>query len=126
MKILVCGGRDFYKYSLLKDTLEDIISHFWADGPEEDFTIIAGGAAGADFLAKVFVLDNYRDSTWMFYKEFPADWKAYGMLAGHIRNQQMLDEGKPDLVMAFPGGRGTADMVARAKKAGVKVIEVTE
>lgn len=36
----------------------------------------------------------------------------------------MLDEGKPDLVVVFPGGTGTADMVRRAKKAGVEVIEV--
>jgi ABC-type sugar transport system substrate-binding protein len=37
----------------------------------------------------------------------------------------MLDEGKPDIVVAFPGGTGTADMVRRARKAGVVVIEVT-
>jgi hypothetical protein len=28
------------------------------------------------------------------------------------------------LVVAFPGGRGTADMVARARAAGVEVREV--
>lgn len=44
-----------------------------------------------------------------------------GKAAGPIRNQRMLDEGKPDLVVAFPGGRGTADMVRRAKAAGVPV-----
>ncbi len=36
----------------------------------------------------------------------------------------MIDEGKPDLVIAFPGRRGTADMKARALKAGIAVIEV--
>jgi formate dehydrogenase assembly factor FdhD len=36
----------------------------------------------------------------------------------------MLDEGKPDLVIAFTGGRGTTDMVTRAKNAGIEVIEV--
>ena len=36
----------------------------------------------------------------------------------------MLDEGKPDLVIAFPGGRGTADMVRKANRAGVKVVEI--
>jgi len=30
----------------------------------------------------------------------------------------------PDLVLAFPGGRGTADMVSRARKAGVRVVEI--
>ena len=56
--------------------------------------------------------------------EYPAPWKRFGPSAGGIRNQQMLDEGKPDLVVAFPGGKGTADMVRRAENAGVKVIKV--
>ena len=40
--------------------------------------------------------------------------------------QQMIDEGKPDLVVAFKGGTGTADMVRRAKKHNIKVIEVKD
>lgn len=55
---------------------------------------------------------------------YPADWPRYGKAAGPMRNQQMVDEGKPDVVLAFPGGRGTADMVRRAKAAGVRVVEV--
>lgn len=38
--------------------------------------------------------------------------------AGPIRNSFMLALG-PDLVLAFPGGRGTADMVRQASEAGV-------
>ena len=59
-------------------------------------------------------------------KEYPADWQKHGRAAGPIRNQQMLDEGKPDLVVAFDGGRGTADMIARAEKAGVRVVRATK
>jgi hypothetical protein len=55
---------------------------------------------------------------------YPADWAKHGRAASPIRNQQMLDEGRPNLVVAFPGGRGTADMVRRARSAGVEVIEV--
>jgi hypothetical protein len=36
----------------------------------------------------------------------------------------MLDEGKPDLVVAFPGAGRTKDMVRRAVKAGVAIHEV--
>jgi hypothetical protein len=39
-----------------------------------------------------------------------ADWNRLGPGAGHIRNQRMIDEGKPDAAVAFPGGTGTADM----------------
>jgi len=55
---------------------------------------------------------------------FLANWRTHGKAAGPIRNQQMLDEGRPHLVVAFPGGTGTADMVRRAKAAGVPVMEV--
>jgi acyl-CoA synthetase (NDP forming) len=55
---------------------------------------------------------------------FPANWKKHGKSAGPIRNQLMLDVGKPDLVIAFPGGSGTADMIRRARKAGVPVKEI--
>lgn len=52
---------------------------------------------------------------------FPADWETHGRAAGHIRNRQMLVEGKPDIVVAFAGGRGTQNMINQARKAGVTV-----
>ena len=55
---------------------------------------------------------------------FPADWAAHGRAAGPIRNKRMLDEGRPDLVVAFPGGRGTANMVQQAMDPGLPVQEV--
>ena len=53
----------------------------------------------------------------------PAQWGKFGDAAGPIRNAKMLEE-ELDLVVAFPGGAGTADMVRRSKKAGFKVMEV--
>jgi hypothetical protein len=55
-------------------------------------------------------------------KEYPADWQKHGKAAGPIRNRQMLEDGKPDLVIAFSGGRGTANMISQARAAGVKVL----
>ncbi len=52
---------------------------------------------------------------------FRPDWKRFRRAAGPIRNKQMITEGKPDLVVAFPGGRGTANMVELARAAGVPV-----
>jgi hypothetical protein len=54
---------------------------------------------------------------------FPADWETHGRAAGPIRNQAMLDEGKPYLVIAFWDGKskGTLDMISRATRAGVPV-----
>ena len=111
MRVLVCGGRHY----------KDEITMAWALRPfESDATlIIHGGATGADSLA-----DEWAHDYNIPVECYEADWKRWGNSAGPIRNQQMIDEGKPDLVIAFPGGRGTADMVRRAREAGIRVEEV--
>jgi len=113
LRVLVCGGRDFENREWLYHELDQLHSE------KPINLIIQGGAVGADRLAKSWANSRYID--WV---EVPADWKVYGKSAGSIRNQRMLDEQKPDLVVAFPGGTGTADMVKRAMKAGVSVIMV--
>lgn len=124
MKILVCGGRDYDDWSKVREVLSDICDkHSRFYDPHDnwlpsDITIITGGASGADDLAATFAMVN-----WTGYQEFKPDWKKHGRAAGPMRNQKMIDEGKPDLVVAFPGGRGTADMVRRAQAAGIEVIE---
>lgn len=107
-RVLVCGGRGFDDAALVERTLCDL-----RPAPS---VIIEGGARGADKLARLWAQHYGAD-----VETCPADWGAHGKAAGPIRNQRMLDEGKPDLVIAFPGGRGTADMVRRAKAAGVEV-----
>jgi hypothetical protein len=79
--------------------------------------VIAGGARGADTLAAQWAADRGIPA-----EVYMADWQGQGRKAGPIRNQRMLDEGRPDLVAAFPGGKGTAGMMALARKAGVPVI----
>ena len=127
-RILVCGGRDFEDYHLLRQTLDEVcVKRKWLYTPDAygnylpDLVIIHGGAKGADDLADQWALVN-----WTGLEIYKADWSKYGKAAGGIRNQQMLDEGKPDLVIAFPtkNSKGTWDMVRRAKKAGVETIVV--
>jgi hypothetical protein len=99
---------------ILRETLNDFHK---TRGP---FTCLNHGTApGADAHAANWALKNR-----VPIKAWKADWRQHGNAAGPIRNQQMIDEGKPDLVIAFPGGRGTADMVQRAKAAGIEVFEV--
>ena len=117
VKVLICGGRDFNDYGLLADTLVGLIGQY---DPKE-VTIISGHARGADKLGERFA--NANQCKLLI---FPADWDKYRKAAGFIRNQKMIDEGKPDLVVAFPGGRGTEDMIKRAKKHGIEVIEVKD
>lgn len=123
-RILVCGGRDYDDYRHVARTLDSICAEReWIMEPDEfgnwlpQVVIIHGGARGADCLADQWAVVNWQESV-----EFPADWKRHGKMAGPIRNLQMLEEGKPDLVVAFPGGRGTAHMVKAAEERGIEVI----
>jgi hypothetical protein len=74
----------------------------------------------------LFTVTHAAQTTWFGVpvSAHPADWFSHGKAAGPIRNQEMLAMEAPALVVAFPGGRGTADMVRRARKAGVDVLEV--
>lgn len=126
MRVLVCGGRHYNDWAKVRQVLSDLCDkHSALYSPTDnwlpsDIVIITGGCpTGADNLAASFATVN-----WTQYESFQADWKQHGRAAGPIRNQRMLDEGKPDLVVAFPGGRGTADMVRRSRQAGFEVREV--
>ena len=113
IRMLVCGGRDFADPKSLWLAL-DILARTW--GPE--LTIIEGDARGADQMA-----GNWAKARGHTLLKYPANWRGFGQAAGPLRNQQMLDEGKPDIVVAFPGSSGTRDMVRRAKAAAIPVIQ---
>lgn len=113
MRVLVCGGRDYRDQAHFEHVMQQI-----GGGDEPIHTIIQGEARGADQMAEMWALRRG-----IQLDSYPADWATYGKSAGPRRNQKMLTEGKPDLVVAFPGGTGTADMVRRARAAGVRVIE---
>ena len=119
MKILVCGGRDLFDYIWFDHQLSIIYSSLCEGEDPDKVVVIQGEAKGADMLAK-----GWAKSLNFEIESYPADWRKYGHTAGPIRNQQMLDEGNPDFVVAFPGGNGTKDMVNRANKAGIEVIIV--
>lgn len=111
LRVLVCGDRNFSDTEYLYEILDECHKNRLID------VIIEGDARGADRIAGYWAKKNKID-----LRIFPADWAKYGKAAGPIRNKQMLDEGKPDLVIAFlaPNSIGTANMLAQAQKAGVE------
>lgn len=117
MKVLVCGGRDYADQAKVDVILGAIAEKFGTS----TLVIIHGCARGADTLA-----DNWAKARRIVTRRFPANWEAEGKSAGPRRNERMLKESEPHLVIAFPGGVGTAHMVGIARAAGVKVYEVTE
>jgi YspA, cpYpsA-related SLOG family len=111
MRLLICGGRDYSNRDLVYKTLDQL-------KPTE---ICHGAASGADSLAEEWAVLNKISST-----KFYPDWKNLGRAAGPIRNKQMRDTFKPDKVLAFPGGKGTANMIALAKENKIEVIEIKD
>lgn len=85
----------------------------------EDLLIVQGGAKGADRAARDWALrlDGPRPIT------FAADWARYGRMAGPLRNEEMVAAGA-DLVVAFPGGRGTESCVELARQAKLYVLDL--
>lgn len=113
MKVLVCGGRNYADAGRLFALLDDLHRE------RSIVEVIEGGAHGADRIGHMWAKTRKVKN-----RRFFAAWAKYGNAAGPIRNQKMVDDGKPDLVIAAPGGAGTADMVRRARAAGIEVIEV--
>jgi hypothetical protein len=106
MRVLICGGRDFNNYKMLCTVLDEL-------NEKHNFScVIEGEARGADRLSRAWA-----NSRKIQVEPYPADWKTYWWgAAGPIRNQEMIDKGKPDMVIAFPGNEGTADMLSRSRK----------
>jgi hypothetical protein len=110
MRLLVCGGRAFAAGYEIRRALD------WAHARSAITLIIEGGAPGADRLGR-----EWAQAMHIPVRTFPALWGSLGRRAGPVRNRQMLAEGLPDEVVAFPGGRGTADMIEAAFSVGVPV-----
>jgi len=114
-RVLICGGREY-------DNIEQFMSVIDSVRPYLDpkYCIITGLAHGADSLGHWFAVKNGVPLIGM-----PANWMFHGNSAGTIRNEWMLEYCNPDLVIAFPGGPGTRDMVRRTRARGIDLLEVS-
>lgn len=115
MRVLVTGDRNWDDAKIITEALQAL--------PDDGclHIIIHGAARGADSIAADIAM-----RLGMTPAAFPAKWKEYGRAAGPIRNQQMLDEGQPELILAFHddllNSKGTKDMVRRALKAKFPIL----
>jgi len=122
LRVLVCGGRHYGNVNAIYNALDEI----------KPTVVISGCASGADSIAIMWA-----EHHGVAVEKYPAQWhdishpdalvtmrrdgSKYDARAGTRRNQRMIEEGNPDVVLAFPGGTGTADMTQRAQRAGIKV-----
>jgi len=102
---LICGGRDFTDQAMFDDAMNKLIEMWGLPA-----RIVHGAATGADAMAdrwgRRYVIDVVR---------VPAEWGRHDLFAGPKRNQTMLFQYRPNRVIGFPGGKGTANMIGLAK-----------
>ena len=110
MRTLICGSRDWPDAKMIHKIMSML--------PKHTQIIVGGCPTGADAIAETYARQHN-----MSVLVYRADWDKYGSAAGPIRNQQMLDEGKPDNVLAFQlhNSRGTQSMITIARRANVPV-----
>lgn len=121
-RVLICGGRDLDSADVvnyLNRFAQCDIQHKLGQRAWPVTAVIHGGAKGADDGA-----GRWAESEGIKPTVFQANWKKHGKAAGPIRNANMLRFGMPDVVIAFPGGRGTKDMIMQADSVGVPIIAV--
>ncbi|APQ42224.1 DprA-like DNA processing chain A [Mycobacterium phage MrMagoo] len=131
-RVLITGSRDWADHHAVEFALRNEL-----EGHGEILILNGMCPSGADFHAHRWYLNH--SSKWVAEKEFPADWgrdctgscyhkprfkngQRYCPIAGHLRNQAMVDFGA-DVCLAFPlkDSRGTYDCMKRAKKADIPV-----
>lgn len=108
IKVCVTGGRDFIDKEFIKKVLDRI--------KRNDIILAHGGAKGVDSLCEEYALTR----GWKVVK-YKADWKQYKKAAGTIRNSYMLHDFKPNVLIAFPGGKGTQDCINKAFNLNIKI-----
>jgi hypothetical protein len=114
--VLICGDRNWNNFK--------VIETFILTLPKETI-IVEGDCRGADKIS------GYLGRQHGYHViAVSAKWEKYGLAAGPIRNQEMLDRYKPELVVAFHNdiehSKGTKDMITKATRAGIEVKIITE
>lgn len=115
MRIVVCGSRDGVNRTFVCKVLSAM------DETDPITELAEGGAEGADALAHEWM----RELKGRSVSTYPANWDTNGRAAGPIRNAKMLDEFKPDVVVAFKKrekSAGTDDCIRKAKARGIPVM----
>jgi len=110
--IIVTGGRDY--------TDKD---HVWQvlDSVRPGNVIVGDCPSGVDAFVRGWLMRTPKLTGFVVYE---AHWETEGKAAGPLRNQRMVDDHPEALLIAFPGGRGTAHCTDAARKAGLVVLEV--
>ena len=125
MRLGVTGSRNYDNWQFVTSWLDRLHARYGID------CLIHGAAKGWDWHSQAWAQRNRIPDD-----PYPADWdnitrpgavvrrnrrgKLYDAAAGPYRNERMLREGRPEYAIAFPGGRGTRDMMIRCWEYGLE------
>lgn len=116
MKIIIAGSRDVTQYETVRQAV--IKSGYWKEFGKS-IEVVSGAARGVDRLGEEFARRNG-----LIVHRMPADWKAHGKAAGHIRNRKMGDFAKAHegRLLAIWDGKspGTKGMINYARDIGLR------
>lgn len=119
---LFCGSRNFDDRTIIEVLVHGVESVARLRG--RPLLIVEGEARGADTLSRVEA-----EAIGIEVARVPADWDKHGRKAGILRNIEMLETYRPEIVIAFSddieNSRGTKHMATIAKRAGVPVYVVS-
>lgn len=116
IRICVTGGRDYADAAKVDEALSHLYKLYGIS------RLAHGGADGADALAAAWAVRIGAEV--VAYPVTGDEWRDLGKAAGPIRNGRMLATEDPDMLVVFPGGRGTADCERQARKRGIFVQRV--
>ncbi len=133
-RIVITGGRNYGFVPPHTPLIEYVDAQERADRQRARFEQIMDAAVERLGLTEVAagkcrtgadqLLERWAKRRKIPFTGFSANWQQLGNGAGPERNGRMLREFKPDNVLAFPGGAGTADCVRQAEALGIDVIRI--
>ncbi len=113
MRLLVCGGHHFEDAEMVHHELTAL---HWR---KPISVVVHGSIAGVGIIAEAWARRHG-----IAVVRYPPNWEFYGKKAEGLRSDFMLTDSRPDFVVAFPGGRHTADLVQRAINVGLAVLAI--
>lgn len=119
MRIVVTGGRDYGVNAEERSLIYTIMDGYYS----EDLHLAHGYADGVDSVVDLWFRGISKGAIHDRLQRYPAHWNRFGNNAGHERNERMLMLEKPDILIRFPGGVGTADCARIATKMRITIHE---
>ena len=108
-RVCVTGGREWSDEAFVWNAL-----NFFEATHGQIGRLGHGAARGVDTFSA-----NWSKRAGMEPVPYEADWIRYGDAAGSIRNEEMLDHFKPDVLLVFPGHVGTRHCTGAARHRGI-------